>query len=66
MSEDEVIEFLVEGNTTSDNHFMNVIDQLDNMICDNHLLSFIRRVFLPVISEGCRVRSGPFQIQLWG
>ena len=65
MSEDEVIEFLVEDNTKFDNHFM-VIDLLDNMICDNHLLSFIRRVFLPVLSEGCRVRSGPFQIQLWG
>ena len=53
MSEDEVIEFLVEGNTTSDNHFMNVIDLLDNMISDNHLLSYIRRVFLPVLSGVC-------------
>ena len=25
----------------------------------------INRVFLPVISKRCRVRSGPFQIQNW-
>ena len=26
MSKDEVVEFLVESNTTSDNHFMNFLD----------------------------------------
>ena len=63
ISKDEVVGFLVEGNTTSYNNFMNFLDLLKaikypiiNLLCS------IRRVFLFNISGICRVPSGPSQI----
>ena len=51
MSEDEVVEFLVEGNTTSDNHFMNFHDLLKTTLYSIIiLLSSNRQVFFPVLS----------------
>ena len=52
MSEDEVVEFLVEGNTTSDNHFMNFLDLLKAIWYPIFiLLSTIRLVVLRVLSR---------------
>ena len=51
MSEDEVVRFLVEGNTTTDNHFMNFLDLLKTVwypiiillrsIVESSILSFL-------------------------
>ena len=52
MIEDEVVEFLVEGNTTSDDRFMNFLDlwkAIMNPIII--LLSSVQRVF-PILSGG--------------
>ena len=52
MSEDEVVEFLVEGNTTSDNHFMKFLDLLKAIWYPIFIiLSTIRRVLIPVLSR---------------
>ena len=46
MSEYEFVEILVEGNTTSDNHFMNFLDLLKAIWYSIIIhLSSIRRVF---------------------
>ena len=50
-SEDEVVEFVVESNMTSDNHFINFFNLLKAVWYPIIiLLSSIRRVFLPVLS----------------
>ena len=45
MSENEVVEFLLVGNTTSDNHYMNFLDLLKAiciLVSDNHDSEMIR------------------------
>ena len=52
MSEIEVVVFLVEGNTTSDNHFMKFLDLLKAIWYPIFIiLSTIRRVLIPVLSR---------------
>ena len=54
MSDDEIVKFLVESNTKSDNHFMKFIYLFKTIWYPIILnLSSIRRVFFPILCEGC-------------